>query len=381
MLYVVFAEFILYICFSVLIGSLILFIVPEDKKPLILIPKKILVLAVGLIPVAAFFPVFQTASILAANMDLAFVLKNVIFTFEIGKSWLFITIVSVILMIVLLRKNSTEKRHLLVWALVLSLLMLVGYTRSSHAATITEWQGFIFQTLHFLSVVVWIGILFIVSWFAKNKTNWLAFLRWFTPVALTCLTITIVAGYFIMKFDINSYDAPDASIVQDYQNSLLVNYGQSLLVKHIFILSLVLFALTNGFLFRRKYGQESYNPLKWARLESVYALIVFGLTAFMGQSWPPHQIYSLLKTEGASPLFKAVYDGEILNRYQQAESNTVLNVTMTLGVDSFVLFGLAIIFLAVTLFAATIRKSVFVSTFASLLMILAIYLGIMVGIR
>ncbi|ASN05578.1 copper resistance D family protein [Virgibacillus necropolis] len=382
MLLVTLAEFILYICFAILIGSLILLLVPEEKKPPVAIPKKILYLVVGLIPIATFLPVLKMANILSGeNLELWLILKNVIFTFEIGKSWLFITFVSVILMIVLLNKNSTKKKHLIVWALVLALSILLGYTQSSHAATITEWKGFVFHTLHFLSVVVWIGILFVVSWFGKNKTNWLAFIKWFTPVALTCLIITIVAGYFTMGIDINSNDDPSSSIVQDYQNSLLVNYGQALLLKHIFIISLVLFAFINGVLFWRKYDIESYNPLKWARLESMYALIVFGLTAFMGQSWPPHQIYSLLKAEGASPLFKALYDGEILSAYQEAQSLAIFNVTMTFGFESFVLFGLGIVFLAITLFAAIARKSVFVSTLASLLMVVSLYAGIMIGVQ
>lgn len=296
MLLISLTEFILYICFSVLIGSLILFMVPENKKPPINVPKGILYISAGLIPIAAFLPVFQTAYLLAGDMDLWLFIKSVVFTFEIGKAWLFITFISVILICVLLAKNLITNKRLTIWALFLTFLMLLGYGRSSHAATITEWQGFVTHTLHFLAVTVWIGILFVVSWFAKNKNNWISFLKWFTPVAIICLLVTIVAGYFTMEMDIDSYDDPNASIVQEYQNSLIVNYGQALVLKHIFIISLVLFAFINGVMFRKKSNQESFNPLKWTRLESVYALIVFGLTAFMGQSWPPHQIYLLINT-------------------------------------------------------------------------------------
>ncbi|WP_404452056.1 hypothetical protein LG329_17150 [Virgibacillus necropolis] len=381
MLLISLTEFILYICFSVLIGSLILFMVPEDKKPSMYIPKKVLYLVAVLIPLAAFLPVFQVANILAGDRDLWFILKNVVLTFEIGKAWLFISFVSVILICVLLAKNLKSKIHLKTWALFLTLLMLFGYTKSSHAATITEWQGFIFHTLHFLSVTIWIGILFVVSWFSKNKSNWLTFLKWFTPVALTCLIITITAGYFTMEIDINSYDDPKASIFQEYQNSLIVNYGQALVLKHIFIISLIVFAFLNGLLFRSKNNQDSFNPLKWARLESVYALIVFGLTAFMGQSWPPHQIYSLIMTEGASPLFEALYDGDFINTIQNADSTGVFNVTMSFGMESYLLFGLGLLFMVSTIFAAAKKRSVFVSTFSSLLMVLSVYFGIMMGIQ
>lgn len=374
-------EFILYICFSILIGSLILFMIPKDKKPPMHIPKKMLFFVAVLIPIAAFLPVFQTANILAGDGSLWFILKSVVLTFEIGKAWLFITFVSIVLIFLLLAENLRTKPYLSTWALVLTLLMLLGYTRSSHAATITEWQGFIFHSLHFLSITIWIGILFVVSWFSKNKNNWLAFLKWFTPVAIICLFVTIVAGYFTMEIDINSYEDPNASIIQEYQNSLIVNYGQALVLKHVFIISLVLFAFINGVLFRRKYNQDSFNPLKWARLESVYALIVFGLTAFMGQSWPPHQVYLLLKTEGASPLFNALYDGEIVNSIQNANKLEIINVSISFGLESYLLFGLSLLFMILTIFAATKKSSIFVSTFSSFIMALAVYFGIMMGIQ
>ncbi|GAA0599013.1 hypothetical protein GCM10009001_14070 [Virgibacillus siamensis] len=381
MLLVSLTEFILYICFSILIGSLILFMVPKDKKPPIDIPKKVLYLAAGLIPVTAFLPVFHTASLLAAERDLWPILKSVITTFEIGKAWIFITFISIILICVLRAKQLKSKTHLTTWALVLTLLMLFGYTRSSHAATITNWQGFLSHSFHFLAVTVWIGILFMASWFSKNKTNWLAFLKWFTPVAVISLVVTLVAGYFTMSIDINSYDDPNASIFQEYQNSLVVNYGQALVIKHIFIISLVLFAFLNGILFRKKHHDKSFNPLKWGRLESVYALLVFGLTAFMGQSWPPHQIYTLIKSYGASPLFKAVYDGDFISTIHNAESTGIFNVSVAFGLESYTLFGLGVLFGVLTVFAAIKKKSIFISTIASLLMVVSVYFGIMIGVQ
>ncbi|MFD1848917.1 copper resistance D family protein [Oceanobacillus bengalensis] len=381
MLLISLTEFLLYICFSMLIGYFILILVSENKRPTIHIPKKVLYLATVIIPIAAFLPIFQTAKILAGDYDFWLVLKNVVLTFEIGKAWLFMSFVSIILICVLLARNFNSKIHLITWAMVLTLLMLFGYTRSSHAASITEWQGFLFHSLHFLSVTVWIGILFVVSWFSKNKNNWLAFLKWFTPVAIICLAITIVAGYFTMEIDINSYDDPNATVLQEYQNGLIVNYGQALLIKHIFIISLVLFAFINGILFRRKSSQESFNPLKWTRAESAYALIVFGLTAFMGQSWPPHQIYMLLVTEGASPLFETLYDGEIVNVIQNASSSDIFNVSVFFGMESYLLFGLGLIFMVLTIFAAIKRNSVFISTFSALLLALSIYVGIMLGVE
>ncbi|ASK61327.1 copper resistance protein CopD [Virgibacillus phasianinus] len=376
-LFVSLTEFILYCCFSILIGSLILLLVPENKRPSLYIPKKILYLATGLIPLTSLLPVASTAKILSGDWGFWFIFKNVLFTFEIGKSWLFIAIISAILIRVLIAKELETNKHLIGLALSLSIFMLLGYTKSSHAATITEWQGFLFHTLHFLAVTVWIGLLLIVSWFSKNKKNWLTFLRWFTPVAMTCLIITFIAGYFTMSIDINSYDDPNASVLQEYKNSLIVNYGQALVIKHILIVSLVLFAIINGILFRKRNLQDSFNPLKWARLEGIYALIVFGVTAFMGQSWPPHQVYNLIKTEGTSPLFRTIYGGDILSTYQ----SDVFNITVSFGYESYLLFLLSLLFMIITVFAATKRQSVFASILSSLLMILAAYIGLMIGIQ
>ncbi|WP_407268516.1 copper resistance D family protein [Radiobacillus sp. PE A8.2] len=374
-------ELILYICFSVIVGTSILLLIPDNKKPPLKINKKLLYTAVGLIPLTALLPVISTAEILNGDQNFLFIFKSILLTFEVGKSWLFILVITTILIRVLITKSFASDKRLIGLALFLTLLMLLGYTKSSHAATITEWQGFLFHSLHFLAVTVWIGILFVVSWFAVSKENWMPFLKWFTPTSIVCLVVTIVAGYFTMGIDINSYNNPDASILQEYQNSLVVNYGQALLFKHIFIISLIIFAVINGILFRKKYNQESFNPLKWARLESIYAFVVFGLTAFMGQSWPPHQLYSLIKAYGASPIFTTIYDGEFISTIQNAEKTGIYNVMISFGLESYLLFLIGVLFMIITILAAVKRHSVFVSSISSLLMVLTVYFGIMLGIQ
>ncbi|MEZ2458874.1 copper resistance D family protein [Salinicoccus roseus] len=374
-------EFILYISFSILIGSLILYIIPENKKTTLKIPKKLLYLATILIPITAFFPVYRTANLLAVDLGFWFTLKNVLLTFEIGRSWLFISIVSIVLIFVLRMKKFAIRLHLKIWALAVTLLMLFGYTYSAHAATITEWQGFVVHTLHFLSITIWIGILFIISWFSRDKDNWIPFLKWFTPVAIICLIIASITGYLTMEIDIESYDDVNSSVLQDYQNSLIVNYGQALLIKHILIISLVLFAFINGFLFRKCQARDSFNPLKWTKLESGYALMIFGVTAFMGQSWPPHQIYNLIKAEGGSPLFNVLYDGDIVNIIQNAEHRDIFNVTMSFSPENYLLFVLGFLFLFLTIYSVMRKKSVFFSILFSFLMSISIYAGIILGIQ
>lgn len=380
-LFILLTELVLYTSFSVLVGSLILFLVPKDERPPLDISEKILYLATGLVPLAALLPVINTAQILSGDMGFWFIFRSILFTFEIGKAWLFIVIVSVILLCALAAENLKTDKKATVLALTLTVLMLLGYTKSSHAASITEWQGFLFHTLHFLAVTVWIGLLFTVSWFSKNKDNWSSFLKWFTPVAIMCLIVAFITGYFTMGIDINSYDDPHASILQEYKNSLLVNYGQALLLKHVFIISLVLFAVINGFLFRKKQNHASFHPLKWARLESFYALVVFGITAFMGQSWPPHQVYSLVQSSGPSPLFDALYDGDMVNAIASDEVREDFDIMFSFGLESYVLFGLSLLFMGIAIFVAAKKQSAFVSVCSSLFMALAIYFGIVIGVQ
>ncbi len=375
------SEILLYISFSMLIGALVLLLVPEGYKPQIRIPKKLFYIVTGIIPIAALSPVIRTTAIFSDDRNIWFIFKNVLLTFEVGQSWVFITLISVILIRVIITKNFKGNRILLGLALLLTMLMLLGYTKSSHAATITEWQGFLAHTFHFLAVTVWIGILFVASWFSKTKDNWLRFLKWFTPVAVVCLIIVSVAGYFTMSIDINSYDNPNASTFQEYQNSLIVNYGQALLFKHLFMISLVLFAIINGIIFRKRNNDASFNPLKWARLESIYALIIFGLTAFMGQSWPPHQIYSLIKSYGASPLYTTFTQSNLVNTIQNAEMQDVFNVSFSFGFMSYLLCILGVIFMAMTIIAAVKRSSVAMASSATLLMVLSFYFALIMAIQ
>ena len=81
-----------------------------------------------------------------------------------------------------------------------------------------EYGAFSINTAHFLAVSVWVGILFVVSWFSKNHSNWLNFLKWFTPVAIVCFVITVISGLFFMTVVVE---------FKDYANSWMLPYGQA----------------------------------------------------------------------------------------------------------------------------------------------------------
>lgn len=79
--------------------------------------------------------------------------------------------------------------------------------------------------------------------------------------------------------------------------------------------------------------------------------------------------------------FKAIYDGDFISTIKNAESTGVFNVMVSFGLESYVLFGLGLLFIVLTIFAATKKKSVFATTFASFLMIVSVYFGIMMSVQ
>src|SRR5690606_1005796 len=95
-------------------------------------------------------------------------------------------------------------------ALAFTFILLLAVGWASHAASLTDWSGFVFHTLHFTAVTVWVGILLMVSWFSATPKNWLLFLKWFTPVALSCLAIVIGSGIFIMTLAVDITEYQDA---------------------------------------------------------------------------------------------------------------------------------------------------------------------------
>ncbi|MDC3417695.1 copper resistance D family protein [Aquibacillus salsiterrae] len=309
--FVVATEIILYICFALLMGSLVLQAIPKTSKPFIYFPNNTRIAVVILIPVLSFFPLLEIGTILGGDVGLFVALKSVILTFEIGKAWMFTTLTSLVLLLYLLF-NDLEKKPSAVWnAFILTSFLIFSAGYAGHASSITKWVGFLSHSFHFLAVVVWAGVVLIVAWFSKDATNWSKFLKIFSPLALICMFILIIAGLITMAIDINSYDDPNASIVDEYKNGLVVNYGLTLLLKHIIFIPLLVFAFINSIVLRNRLNENaSYLPIKWIRAESIFILLVLIVTAFLELDYPPHQVDLLVKSTGYSPLLQAINSGQ-----------------------------------------------------------------------
>ena len=80
------SQALLYLCFSLTLGSFILYLVPNTHRPDIHVPKGALMMATGGIAIFSFFPVLQLILYLSPDIGLVQTVKSVLFTFEVGKS-------------------------------------------------------------------------------------------------------------------------------------------------------------------------------------------------------------------------------------------------------------------------------------------------------
>lgn len=325
-------ETLLYICFSILIGGLILNLVPSTNKPTIVLHPNLLRFCTLMIGILSFGPVAEVLLYFAKDIEPITLLQNVLFTFEIGKAWLATFFIS-ILLFVLLTFNDISKRRLVAkaalgWSIVL--VFTIGW--ASHAASLYPAGGFLAHAVHFLAVSIWTGILLIVAWFTVDSNHWQAFLRWFTPLALGCVIIIIIAGLALMQY-----------IVPEYWNSWLLPYGEALLLKHLLLVPVLLIAILNAFVLKKQ-----QHPLPWVKAESLLISMIFIVTGFMGQQSPPHDVSETIKSEGGvSPLIWS-----ILGKW-----NPELNVTVHLSTFTIIFIVLAITFAIMMLLGIKRQKT------------------------
>lgn len=298
----VISEILLYLCFSILIGSTFIQMIPEDKKPRIEVPP----LAIfGALMGIVVFSGMQILKLAIYFMSFGYEFWGNLFIilrdYKMGNAYIWIVVVSIfILFLIEVQRTSSNKKPFayVIFLLSVGLVFLLGW--SSHSAAIYEWGGFIAHSIHYLAVTTWIGVMFIAGWFAKDNQHWPAFLKWFTPLAVSCVITVIIAGLFLMNY-----------LVSDYVNSWMVSYGQALLIKHLLIVPLLTFALINGFLMKRRLSKDqNFAPSKWFRAESVIVLFIYTVTGYMGQQSPPHNVSEILQMEKPASPFLWLFQGE-----------------------------------------------------------------------
>lgn len=356
------SEAILYLCFSLLMGSFIISLVPESARPQIRLRKGFLLTAALGISIFSFLPVLKIVLYLYEDLGLAYTLQSVLTNFEVGKSWLSTLFISLILFVYLIPINIQRKPMFALTGLAFTLILIAALGWSSHASSLSKIAGFFIHTTHFLAVTVWVGILIVVSWFPQNHENWQKFLKWFSPVAMVCVAIIVLTGISLMTFHME---------LSEYVNVTAINYGQSLLIKHIAILPLLFFALINSFYIRKRLNNDkTFNPIAWARLESIVVFLIFTITGALGQASPPHELTTMVIAEGASKLFTLFHPGEI-----------VFPLDFSPGILSIILFLLSIFFLVSILFTFMKKARKTLSLIMTLLFIITAYTAFMISIQ
>jgi len=360
MIWIYLSETLLYLSFSIIMGSLVLSLIPSNKKPKVTIHKRWIQISILGIVLFSLFPVIRLVLFLYEDIGLTLTIQNVVSTFEVGQAWSFTLFVSIAFYLYVSLFSIFTKRIHTVVSLLFTFVLLVALGWASHSASLTEWSGFITHSLHFLVVTIWVGLLIMVSWFSVNHENWLAFLRWFTPVAMCCLLIIAITGYFLMTLVIE---------LNNYPDSWILPYGQALLIKHLVLIPILFFAYLNGIWMKRKLQKNSaINPRKWAKAESFTLLLIFSATAVLGQQEPPHDIGAVATSNGMSNLFKLAYTESI---------SLPIDASMDLSMLGLLFFSLAICFLFLAWISAMKKVSPRLAFGMSILCVISLYLGLM----
>ena len=357
------SEALVYICFSILIGSFFLSLVPEAYRPTIHVKKGILMMAASGIAIFSFIPVLQLILFVYRGMGLLQAFQSVLFTFEVGKAWILTFLLSSLLFIFIVWFDHTVKRLYSWIGLIFSFMLILAFAWSSHASTLDPIVGFLTDAAHFGAVSIWVGIVFIVSWFSKDHRNWQPFLKWFTPVAIACFLITVATGLVLMTLIID---------LKEYSDAWMIPYGQSLLIKHLLIIPLLGYAFINSILVRKRLKKDlTFDPRPWTKVESIILLLIFSATSALGQQSPPHDIVTIVMSEGFAKFFTFFYDVPI---------TVDLSVQLSLNASSISFFVLAMLFLALVIFSFMKKAPVILSFTMSVLLVLSTYFALMLSV-
>ncbi|WP_342512432.1 CopD family protein [Sporosarcina sp. FSL K6-1522] len=363
MVWIYLAESLLYLCFSLLMGAFIIQFIPDRLKPEIRISKRLIQLAVLGIVFFSVAPVIRIILFLYEDIGLVMTMQNVLGGFEVGKAWNITVILAIFFYLFISLFPVLKSKALSGISLVFTFILLLALGWASHAASLTEWSGFVFHSLHFLTVTVWIGLLLIVGWCSKNQDNWLSYLRWFTPLAIGCFLTIMGTGFFLMTLVID---------VNEYGDAWMLSYGQALLVKHLTIIPVLFFAFINGFWMKRKLQrQEPINPIPWLKFESILLFFTFVSTGVLGQQEPPHSIETTLGGSGPSAIFDYFYSGVI---------DPAMHVQLGFNTINTLFFIVALIFMWLIVYSFRKKVAAVVPFFMGMFCILSLYFGLMASI-
>lgn len=356
-------EWLLYVCFAFFTGHLVIEWASAHLRPKLQIPVRWLYISLAGIVLLSLVPLIDNTLFFAEQLETSFAwtFLQMFLKMEIGKGWL-LTVAFVTALFALVKyKEKLQQIEYLIMSTVMVIGLSLAFSWSSHVSYIEQLPGFLAHSLHFLTIMIWMGGLIVVSWASRKDTDWLGFLRWFTPLSITCVSLSILAGILVMNL-----------LISDYVTSWVFSYGQAILWKHIFVVLLLTFAFINGILLRKRLARNrSFDPRPWFRMESFAALAAFAATAVIGQQEPPHDVQLALEVLEPSPLYLWFHPEGITTM-------TDLKLQLT---PSGVGFGLLSLVLLTSIFVVFLRKlPVKYAIFTGFLFTVTAYVSIMQSI-
>lgn len=297
------SEALLYLCFALLAGTFILRWVPANSKPPVNVSISIQLVATMGIAVLSFIPLIQLVTHLTKLDGLGSAFENILLSFRVGNAWLFTFIICIVLAFYITLFGEDKRKISIIGEMILLFLLTIGVAWSSHAGSIQGVYGIGIHALHLIAVSTWAGVLLVVSWFSRQTTSWLPFLKWFHLTAIICFLLIVLSGILLANV---------TTAETDYKDALLVSYGQGLLLKLLFVMPLTLFALINGFWMKHRLKRESsFNPKPWVRAEFLIITIIFILTGIFNEQSPPMNIDNLIAHSGYAPILNLFYQGTL----------------------------------------------------------------------
>lgn len=370
---VIVSQLLLYLCLSLLMGVMLGNSVFAGHMPKFRVPKWLLISSSAGVIVFGFSSSLAIILNMAGSLSFAGALWQVLFSFNTGRAWLFMYLISIIL-IAFFAFDIMEGRAMARAGTVLVVLLAVAQSFGSHAFEQAGFWGITVHAVHLLAVMVWSGLLTILGWFTVEKVKWTDVLSWFTPLALISIIVLAVSGIFTGDVVTAAADpsGEQINIFQRFTNAWLTDYGQSLLFKQLLLAAILGFGIINGILYRKRLHDEPDLQIQpWIKAESSLVLIVLAVTAFMSEQAIPNQIDTIIERSGASGLFAAVY-GQGLP--------ADLTVALTFDAVGIVLLVLAAVFFGFMLYAAKMRMHAVVSLFMALCFVLSAYTGLMLSV-
>ncbi|WP_221566724.1 copper resistance D family protein [Alkalihalobacillus sp. TS-13] len=358
---IIFFKGILYVAFSLLIGGMLLESIPKNHKPKVAVSKELLLWVIASIPILMFVQLLQIIQYLSESIGYLETFTSVLFTFSVGKAWLASLLIAGVLFLLVYKNNLKDTTFYARLGLFLSIVLASSYSFASHTASLYPVIGFIAHFLHVASIAGWIGVLLYVAWSSERDSDWVPFLNWFTPFSIGAVLI-LTGGGLLM----NEIVAPQ------YVDSWILPYGQALVIKHLLLIPVFIYACVHGFYLKKMIHRKGSQHVKRSlQGEAILVIFVFSVTAYLSQQVPPHEVWRTMLQEQPSPLFLYFFDGTI-------DPQSVISFSITNEVLLWALGG--IVMLVGTLFSIIRQFPVIVSVVLGLGTSGLYYLALMSGV-